>query len=314
MPVGKRLGIGDVERRAHAARAQPLEERLRVDQPAPGGVDEQRSRLHPIEEAAVRDPVRLRGERQEQHDDIGRWKKPRQRIDRADARTPMLCDPNHVDPERPQTRLEGAADRAMPEDQDPLPLEVVAAVEHRRPHGRGVVRIHIPASLPLQLQESGQPALHGDDHGRAPLADRPVVNAARVADRDALRNERQQPFDARIERLHDLQPRQLGEERRQPDREVPVDDQHVDVRARAGHEAYALRERTELLAQGALRNKDGQGACGQRRHVRGPDCLSAGRHERGDAPPWSRARCGRRLPCDVGDEDQVAPTAARQSW
>ena len=68
----RRLGVGDVERRREeAAVAQRAGERRLVDEPAPGGVDEDRAGLDGGEGRVVDEVARAGGERRVQGDDVG---------------------------------------------------------------------------------------------------------------------------------------------------------------------------------------------------------------------------------------------------
>jgi hypothetical protein len=214
--VGRqRLGARHVEGRADPPRVQALEQRVLVDVPAAGGVDEQGAGLHRVEEGGVDDPRRRVGQREQHDDDV------RLRHQRGDVGQGALARPRHPDgahAERRQARLERPADRAVAEEQHRLAVEVVDRADRRRAARGDRVHVGVPLAAALERPERRQPALHREDHRRAPLGHRPVVDRRRVGHGHALGHEREQPLVARRGRLDDLERGRGGEHLAQPRR------------------------------------------------------------------------------------------------
>ena len=73
---GQRLGVGDVQGGAHPARLERRYQGVRVDDAAPGDVDQQRSGSHRRQETGVDEVAGLLGQRGDHHDHVHLGQQP----------------------------------------------------------------------------------------------------------------------------------------------------------------------------------------------------------------------------------------------
>jgi hypothetical protein len=74
------------------------------------------------------------------------------------------------------------------------------------------------------------------------------VGAAGGANDDSIRDHRQEPVDAGIDRLHDAEMWKLVEEPGQSRRELDAEHNQLDVRLWRGDELHVVRQRVQLAA------------------------------------------------------------------
>jgi hypothetical protein len=191
----QRLGIGHVQRRAQPPAGQLRDQRLRVDDDAAGGVDQQGAVLHRGQEGGVDHARGLRGHRHDQDDHVRLGQEFRQ-VGRGPHTLPgRPCDVGQLDVEAGQHPPDRRADVPGADDQ------------HPRADHRGV-RGERPAARVLLPDEERDAALGGEGHGDGPLGGGRRVRAAGVAEDDAVGQPADELLRPRTEQLHELQPRQ----------------------------------------------------------------------------------------------------------
>ena len=198
VPVGQRLGVGDVEGEAQAACV--TQDCGRVDHRAAGDVDDQCAVGEVGEEGIVDEAPGAVGQRHQHHHDVLVGEQLRQVGGGADATHEVVValparHRGDLGLHRQQPLGQGTADRAVAQDQHPR-------VGQRAPVGH-------PVPVPVPAHRLRYPAQAGQDEPDRVLGRRVVVHPARVAEGDAVRQPVRDAVVARALQLHDAQAAQL---------------------------------------------------------------------------------------------------------
>ena len=205
----QRLGVGDVEHGAQPPALELGDERARVhDRPAAGVDAAARRRASPRARPrrAARGCASLSGARTTTASAAG--------SSAASSSTPWTpsrardATPTTVTPNGRQPRLDGAADRAVADDQHRRALEVGDPL---RPAGRGARVARAPRPSVRSRAARSSPCCAAEQRGDHPLGHRGVARAARVAERGPRRDAALDPVRAGRERLHDPRGAQPGQ-------------------------------------------------------------------------------------------------------
>ncbi len=160
---------------------------------AAGDVDQQGAVLHRGQERRVDQAAGLVGERYDEHDDVGVGQQLRAaRRSRARRRGRERATRTTSTSNGTSRASIGLADRAVPDQQHAL------VGQRRAPAGLPLVPV-------LGAHEVGDAAQDGQDQGERQLGGRGVVDAAAVAERDAVRDPAADVVDAGGQGLHDLE-------------------------------------------------------------------------------------------------------------